>query len=232
MVVTVLSIIGMQSPKTDIMITGNGKISAQAQQLANLGVMEAKNWLSLHYKADAIPLNAGNGDELFIVVRPTITDTSIEDNFSRAGILSDTAAAINFTADDGTNITNSNFNSPDNYTDGLGKAMTASDYTLKDSDTGDTIATYKWNIIRISQVGAIFDATVSEAKAEDVLAAEPSITSKFSDPVPVTEGYNAAIGEDKAFWQYFYIKSSANSDGLVAEAEGIASYKQIIPSSD
>lgn len=235
MVVTVLSIIGMQSPKTDIMITGNEKISVQAQQLANLGVMEAKNWLSLHYKADAIPLNAGDANgELFIVVRPTITDTSIEDNFSRAGILSDTANAINFTADDGTTITNSNFNSPTGYTDGLGKAMTASDYTLKDSDTGDTIATYKWNIIRISQVGLTLDPTVSEASATAIntAASKSPITSKFAEPIPITEGYNAAIGEDKAFWQYFYIRSSANSDGLVAEAEGIASYKQIIPSSD
>ncbi len=234
MVVTVLSVIGMQSPKTDIMITGNEKISAQAQQLANLGVMEAKNWLSLHYKPNAIPLNAGNGDELFIVVRPTITDTSIEDNFSRAGILTDTTVAINFTANDNTNITDSNFNSPDGYTDGLGKAITASDYTLKDTSTGNEIATYKWNIIRISQVGAILDPTVSEATATDVntAASKSSITSKFIDPIPITEGYNAAIGEDKAFWQYFYIRSSADSDGLIAEAEGIASYKQIIPSSD
>ncbi len=231
MVVTVLSVIGMQSPKTDIMISGNEKITAQAQELANMGVMEAKNWLSVHYKPNAIPLNAGMGDKLFIVARP---DSVIDQKFSRAGILTQGTVAIDFESDSG-DISDSNFNAPEGYNGGLGKTLSASDYTLKDSANGTTIASYEWNIVRISQVGTILDPTVKEAKEDSIntfMSGKGAINGKFSNPIPITEGYNAAIGEDKAFWQYFYISSSADSDGLIAEAEGIASYKQIVPSTD
>jgi hypothetical protein len=222
MVVTVLAVIGMQSPRTDIMISGNEKLSVQAQQLANLGVMEAKNWLTLHYKPNAIPLNAGNGSKLFVVVRP---DAAIDAKFSRAGILSKSSITIT----EPSVSSPEDFNSPDSGV-GLGKAMSSSDYTLKDSsDSSIEIGTYEWNIIRISQVGSIFDPTIQEA---DASAAIPTIGGSFTEPRPITEGFEAAIGKDKAFWQYFYINSNGYSDGLVAESEGIASYKQIIPSSD
>jgi len=237
MVVTVLAIVGIQSPKVDIMISGNEKISVQAQQLANLGVMEGKNWLSLHYKPNAIPLNAGNGDKFFVVVRPTTA--FIDKNFSRAGILSTATPAINFTSEDGTDVVTSLFNTPTGYTlpagvNPLGKATSSSDYTLKDSSS-NVIGTYEWSVIRISQVGSILDPEVKEAAETDIklaMSGKGSINSNFTNPRPITEGYNAAIGEDKAFWQYFYINSEGKSDGLIAEAEGIASYKQIVPSSD
>ena len=235
MVVTVLALVGMQSPKTDIMISGNEKLAEQAQQLANMGVFEAKNWLSLHYRPNAIPLNAADESDpanpkLFVVVRP---NPSLDSDFSRFGILKE-GVNVNFVSENGTRINDNNFNSPSGYSGGAGlKQITSSDYTLKDGNKN--IGLYEWNIVRVSQVGVTFDPSVrevSKAAVDSFMMGRGAVASKFTMPLPITEGYNAAIGEDKAFWQYFYINSEGHSGGLTARAEGVASYKQIIPSSD
>ena len=238
MIVTVLAIIGIQSPKTDIMISGNEKQLTQSQQLATIGVMEAKNWLALHYKADAIPLNASaviDGDtEYFIVARPSKMAkkadgsddlaNNIDTNFSRAGLLSRNPITTLNVSD--------TFNTPPTGTESstvvFSKTTSSSDdYTLKNSN-GDEVATYEWNIVRLTDsVGAIFAST--EVDVGTYVNGLAGVVGSFDKPKQIVNGENVALDDGGAFWLYFYISSESESNGLISQSEGIASYKQIIP---
>ena len=58
MIVTILAVSSLQSPKTDIMISGNKTFINQAQQVANIGIMAAKNWMEVHKgQSGVIPYN-------------------------------------------------------------------------------------------------------------------------------------------------------------------------------
>ena len=85
MIITLLGVSSLQSPKTDIMISGNQKFINQAQELANIGIMAGRNWLEVHRQGNAI-YNVKNGGVVNLLASdtgiPGFRDTSPSNNFN------------------------------------------------------------------------------------------------------------------------------------------------------
>ena len=244
MVVTVLSVIGIQSPKTDILISANGKFKSQAQQLATLGVMEAKNWLEVHYHDKGIPLNAGGVDfegnmKYFVVARPHNTnsnpDNDVDSNFSRAGILSKTQIQI---------TEPENLSSPERFNTGptidrlvhSNSAKFGPDSTVLKNYDDKEIGTYEWNIIRVTSPSndilsgeeapeGNVDAYLLGLLPEDIFKDLKKISSSEN-------GEEVGIGDNFVYESHFYLASKAKSEGLIAESEATVRYEYIVPSTD
>ena len=81
LVVTLLAVSSLQAPKTDLMIVGNQKFMSESQQLANMGVMEGKNWLEMNRKDGETPFNRERGGEISIETvagnRPPVRNLTI-----------------------------------------------------------------------------------------------------------------------------------------------------------
>ena len=84
MIVTLLAVSSLQSSKTDVLISGNQNFVNHSQQAANIGIMDAKNWLASHRGAGTIPNNFMEHGEIVIKAR----DLSGED-VGNGGLMDD-----------------------------------------------------------------------------------------------------------------------------------------------
>ncbi len=226
-VVTILAVASLQSPRTDIMISGNEKYLDHSQQMANMGIMEAKTWLSVRHRPKSVPLNYLFGNDLVVVAvrgQETAIEAQLSSNFSRFGTSKRVSRSI--TTDN--NETIAPFASP---TDGFQVVNINSNRMGK----------YRWSIVRITDLyisggasEADFNTYMSNVANSSIggRAASASLISKFKTKKQISKGWDAALDRDRAVLQYFYLFSegrSGPSDSVIANSESIVGYRQIIP---
>ncbi|MBN2693460.1 hypothetical protein JXR93_02255 [bacterium] len=212
MVVTFLAIAGIQNPKTDIVISSNDRYATQSQQLANLAIMEAKNWLLIHHSNSDIPRNIIRNGQLFAkVAQPT--DTTLPSyNFNTHGIV----PCVSQGGDD-TNACSRVTNSP--------KIVTT--VNSKNYNIGD----YSWRVVHLSGNDT--------ADVDSSLGTTSGILSEYRSRKRVFENEGAALDQSSAYKEFYYIYSTGEaymglvtsdlSSNIIAESEAVVSYKQIIP---
>ena len=227
-VITILAVTSLQSPRTDIMISGNEKYLDNSQQMANMGVMEAKTWLSVRHRPKSVPLNYLFGSDLVVVAvrgQEDTVETQLKSNFSRFG----TSKKVS------NSITTDNNETIEPF------AASPTDGFQSVKINSKKIGKYKWSIVRITDLHISGGASESDFNtyrskiangSVGGKAASRSLIDKFKTKKQLSKGWDAALDRDRAVLQYFYIFSegrSGPSESVVSNSESIVGYRQIIP---